>query len=158
ATFDKSLFSLDPPPGYEVEMIAKPTVTEEEMISFLGIAARVNGGVFPDSPFEWFDPTKVQAIEEKARADRTAIEQETLGLVNDLRMKFALRQIHLVPLRVFVDDHVAPDSFHYVGSDVRVGSADQIVCWYKFRNATKYRAVFGDLSVKDVAKAELPLD
>lgn len=158
AKFDRSEFSLDPPPGYEVELIAKPTVTEEEMIAYLGVAARVNGGVFPDSPFEWFDPTKTQALEARPPADRTASEQETLDLVNDLRLKFALRQIHLVPLRVFVDDHAAPDSFHYVGSDVSLGSADRIVCWYKFRNGTKYRAVFGDLSVRDVLKSELPLE
>lgn len=158
AKFDKSTFSLDAPPGYAVEMIAKPTVTEEEAIAYLGVAARVNGDVFPDAPLEWFDPTKTQALEVKAPADRTAREQETLDLVHDLRMKFALRQIHLVPLRVFVDDHAAPGTFHYVGSEVKVGSSDRIVCWYQFRNATKYRVVFGDLSVKDVAKAELPLE
>ena len=33
------LFSLDPPAGFELETVARPTVTEDEMVEYLGAAA-----------------------------------------------------------------------------------------------------------------------
>ena len=59
-------FRLDPPAGYAYEAIAKPTITEEEMVAFLGAAARFNDGVFPDSPFAAFDQAKFNAASRKA--------------------------------------------------------------------------------------------
>jgi len=39
-------FSLDPPTDFDFEKLAKPTVTEDEMIAYLGAAARFNDGNF----------------------------------------------------------------------------------------------------------------
>jgi len=58
----------------------------------------------------------------------------------------------------FVEDNTVPDSFHYVGADAKVGQADRIICWYLPKGTTKHRVVYGDLSVKDVAKTDLPID
>jgi hypothetical protein len=64
----------------------------------------------------------------------------------------------LDPVIQFVEDHVEPGSFRYVGAGAKVGQADRIICWFKIRGATKTRAGFGDLSVRDVTRSELPLD
>lgn len=150
---DPSEFSLDAPAGYTVEKIAKPTVTEEEMIAWLGAAARFNDNSFPDSPYDAFDREKFNAASAKAESERTAVEQELIAL----RDKIMLREIYRSPVMQFEEDHTVPKSFHYVGSGVKVGEADRLVGWYKLRNPSRYRAVYGDLSVKDVKETDLPL-
>ena len=151
---DPTEFSLDPPAGYAFEKIAKPTVTEEEMVAYLGAAARFNDGAFPDSPYTAFDSDKFNAASERKQADRTAAEQAMI----DIRDKIMMREIYRSPIKQFEEDQTAPNSFHYVGSGVKVGQADRIVGWYKLRTAPNYRAIYGDLSIKDVAASELPLD
>lgn len=151
---DSSEFSLDPPAGYSFERLAKPTVTEVEMIAYLGAAARFNDGEFPDSPYSAFDSDKFNKASEKKSSDRTPVEQALI----DIRDKIMMREIYRSPIKQFEEDHTLPDSFHYFGSGVKLGQADSIVLWYKPRNAKIYRAIYGDLSVKDVTAAELPLN
>ena len=62
-----------------------------------------------------------------------------------------------LPVGRFIKDNTVRDSFRYVGVGVKLGAADRIVCWYKLKTTDKYRAVFGDLTVRDVAPKELPL-
>jgi hypothetical protein len=38
-----------------------------------------------------------------------------------------------------------------------LGNSERIACWYKPKDSKSYRVVYGDLSVKDVAPADLPL-
>lgn len=151
---DPNEFSLDPPPGYAFEKIAKPTVTEDEMIAYLGAAARFNDNQFPDSAYNAFDRDKFNAVSEKKVADRTAVERALI----DIRDKIMLREIYRSPVKQFEEDQTAPNSFHYVGTGVKVGEADRLVGWYKLRNSTKYRAFYGDLAIKDVTAAQLPLN
>ncbi|MFN0056062.1 MAG: hypothetical protein ACKV0T_28280 [Planctomycetales bacterium] len=151
---DPSDFSLDPPAGYAFVKIAKPTVTEEEMLAYLGAAARFNDDAFPDSPYSAFDSDKFNVASEKKQADRTAAEQALI----DIRDKIMMREIYRSPIKQFEEDHTAPNSFHYVGSGVKVGQGDRIIGWYKLRTATTFRAIYGDLSIKDIAASELPLD
>ncbi len=153
AKLDPALFSLDPPPGFQFEKQAPPTVTEDEMIAYLGAAARFNDNQFPDSPYSAFDSDKFNAASEKKDADRTAVEQALI----DIRDKIMMREIYRSPVKQFEEDQTAPNSFHYVGSGVKVDQADRIVGWYKLRNSTKYRAFYGDLTIKDVTAAQLPL-
>lgn len=150
---DASDFSLDAPAGYAFEKQAPATVTEDEMITYLGAAARFNDDQFPDSPYQAFDSDKFNASSEKQMADRSAVEQALI----DIQDKIMMREIYRSPVEQFEDDHTVPKSFHYVGSGVKVGQADRIVCWYKLRKSSKYRALYGDLSTKDVTQKDLPL-
>ena len=150
---DAADFRLDPPAGYAYEAQAKPTITEEEMVAFLGAAARFNDGVFPDSPYAAFDQAKFNAAGLKAKEAQTPAQRELIGLHD----KFLFREVYRPPVRQFVDDHTEPGSFHYVGA-ARIGQADRILCWYTTRGTAKLRAVFADLSVRDVDRSELPLD
>ncbi len=61
------------------------------------------------------------------------------------------------PIGVFVKDHAVENSFRYLGKGVKLGDKDRIVCWYRPKGAKAYRAVYGDLSIKDVAPEDLPL-
>ncbi len=54
-------------------------------------------------------------------------------------------------------EETVPDSFKYVGSGVKLGMAERIICWYKLKSTGKLRAVSGDLKMKDVRPEELPL-
>jgi len=153
-SLDPSEFSLDPPADYAFEKMAKPTVTEDEMIAFLEAAARFNDNQFPDSPHDPFDRDKFNRASNKAETDRTAVERALI----DIRDKILMREIYQPPLKQFEEDQTTPESFHYVGSGVKVGQADRIVGWYRLRNAANYRAIYGDLSVKDVTAADLPLN
>ena len=44
-----------------------------------------------------------------------------------------------------------------MGKGVNLGDQNRIVCWYKLKDSDTYRAVYGDLSVKDIGADELPL-
>lgn len=151
---DPSEFSLDPPTDFTFERQAKPTVTEEEMITYLGAAARFNDNQFPDSPYEAFDRDKFNAASNKEPADRTAAEQALI----EIRDKILMREIYRSPIKQFEEDQTTAKSFQYVGSGVKVGQSDKMVGWYQLRGSKKYRALFGDLTVKDVTAAELPLN
>jgi hypothetical protein len=154
AKLDAASFSLDPPAGYAYQAIAKPTITEEEMVAYLGAAARFSDGVFPDSPYPGFDRAKYNAASGKAAAARTPAERELIRLHD----AFLMREVYKTPVLQFVEDHTEPGSFHYVGAGAKVGQADRILCWYTTKGTTKQRAVFADVSVRDVDHAELPLE
>lgn len=151
---DPADFSLDPPADYAFEKVAKPTVSEDEMIAYLGAAARFNDNQFPDSPFNAFDSGKFNAASEKKSTARTAVEQAMI----DIRDKFMMREIYRSPVKQFEEDQTSPGSFHYVGSGVRIGQVERLVGWYRLRNAKGYRAFYGDLTVKDVTASDLPLN
>lgn len=146
-------FSLDPPAGFTLEKIASPTVTEEEIVAYLGASARFNDNRFPDSPHVTFDRDRFNAASFKPENELTPAEKELIAI----RDKIMLREIYVPPLKKFEEDHTVAKSFHYVGSGVTVGQSDRIVAWYKLRSNNKCRAIYGDLSVKDIAESDLPL-
>jgi outer membrane lipoprotein-sorting protein len=44
---------------------------------------------------------------------------------------------------------------HYVGGGVKLGTPDRPICWYKPTGAQKYRVIYADLSVKDLAPEDV---
>lgn len=153
ARIASSSFSLDPPDGFEVDTIAKPTVTENELLTLLGAAAQFNDGVFPDSAIEAYDGDKFNQASRKKHTDRTEAENALI----DLRDKFMMREIYRAPALQFIEDQTQPDSFQYVGAEVKLGQPDELIGWYKPKRGSTYRALYGDLSAKNVAQADLPM-
>ncbi|WP_165222035.1 hypothetical protein [Aquisphaera insulae] len=147
-------FSLTPPPGFAYKALARPTVTEEEMIAYLGAAAKFNDGTFPDSAQAAFDQAKFNAASRKPEESRTPAERELIKLHDS----FLTREIYRSPVLQFVADHAESRSFHYVGAGVKSGQADRIVAWFIPLGTARNRAIFGDLSARDVEKSELPID
>lgn len=145
-------FSLDAPEGFTLEATAKPTVTEDEMLSFLRAAVRFSGGLFPDSPANAFDRDKLNAEWEKEETARVAEANELIAQINRIRF----REIYESPIQKFIGDHAVPESFHYVGSGIRLGEKDRMVGWYQLRTSQTWRAIYGDLTVRDIAESEIP--
>ena len=147
------LFSLKPPAGFEiVEEPPWPTVTEAELIEWLGVTARFNKGVFVDTA-RGVDHEKHHQVARKDKADRTDAEQRFL----DLWLKHVVKNRNSYPIWKFADKYAVRGSFRYLGKGVKLGSGDRIVCWYKLKGTGTYRAVYGDLTVKNVAPEDLPL-
>jgi len=44
----------------------------------------------------------------------------------------------------------------YTGAGVKLGDASKVVFWYQPQGSDTCRAIYGDLTVKDVAKENLP--
>ncbi len=147
-------FALDPPTGFKLEKGVKPTVTEEEMIVYLGAAAKFQDGIFPDSPFAAFDSAKFLVASKLPEGNQTFAQKEMIAQHG----KFLMREIYRSPVQQFVDDQTVAGSFHYVGSGAKIDDARQIVCWYRLKGSSRPRAVFADLKIKEVDSSELPFD
>ena len=157
AKLDDSLFSLDPPEGYTLQVKRRPQVTEKEMIDYLGILADFNDKTFPDQVFPCVFPSdRRNKTWDKPKKDRTAAEQKLLDTDDHYRRA----ELYSMPTGHFVSEHTVEESFRYLGKGVKLGDKDRIVCWYRLKDAKDaktYRVVYGDLSVKDVAPEDLPL-
>ncbi len=160
---DDSLLSLEPPEGYTVEIKQRDRITEKEMIDYLGILADFNDKTFPDqaltTPFNLM--SKINRALRKQTEELTAAERKLLD--TDERYSGRFGTMTNAPILVFFawdPDSIVKNSFRYLGKGVKLGDKDRIVCWYKLKDAKDqktYRAVYGDLSVKDVLPEELPL-
>jgi hypothetical protein len=153
ATIDKLTFSLDAPADYQLEKIAKPTVTEAEVLSYLGAAAEWNERVFPGSAIEAFDGDKLNAVSKLAEKDRPAAASAFI----EIRDKIMMREIYRSPVLQFIDDHVEKDTFQYVGDEVKWGDATSRIAWYQPKGKDIFRVWFGDLSVKELPAKSLPI-
>ena len=160
---DDSLFRLEPPEGYAVEVKQRDRVTEKEMIDYLGILAEFNDKMFPDQafPMPFNLMAKINRALKKPWKDQTAAERKLLD--TDMRYSWRFGTVTNAPILVFFawdPESTVENSFRYLGKGVKLGDKDRIVCWYKLKGAkdpNTCRAVYGDLSVKDVAPEALPL-
>ncbi len=153
AELNRELFSLTPPEGFKIFVQPpKPTVTEAEMIEWLGAAARFNDGTFFDNE-RGFDLDRYnKEVATKDKADRTDVGQKLF----DLEYKHLLNRNSPV-MASFANEYTVGGRFRYLGKGVRLGSADRIVLFYKLKSTGTYRAVYGDLTVKDIDPKDLPL-
>jgi outer membrane lipoprotein-sorting protein len=152
AELHELLFSLEPPEDYSVEHKPRHRVTEDEMVDFLGILAEYNNKTFPDRPATP-SSDKINEIYEMPEKDRTVAEQMLLETLDYYKMA----GLNMMPTGHFVQDHTVEKSFRYLGKGVRLGDQTRIVCWYKLKGSNSYRAVYGDLSVREVTPKDLPL-
>ena len=149
---DPSLFSLTPPEGFErVDPAPRVVVTEERMIEWLRLSAEANGGVFLKLE-RGFNMKWHNTIAGKPKKDRTETERKYMEVARKHR-----QDGNMVPMEKFYETLTEPKSFRYLGQGVKLGDKDRLVCFYKLKGTGHYRAVYGDLSVKDVSAQELPL-
>ena len=90
------------------------------------------------------------------RTDAELVEGACSGDIARFRESHTLNDNGRVMLS-FAEDNTVPDSFRYAGKSVKLGTADRIVCWYKLKSTGTFRAIYGDLTVKDIAPKDLPL-
>jgi outer membrane lipoprotein-sorting protein len=154
APLDAKLLSLTPPEGFTVQEPPPPPppVTEAELVEWLGVTARFNNGTFVDSELGVSFEKQSEAAR-KDKANRTAVEERYLALW----AKHVLRDRHSYPIRDFAEEYAVAGTFRYIGKGVKLASSDRPVCWYKLKSTGRYRAIYGDLTVKDVSPEDLPL-
>ena len=55
----------------------------------------------------------------------------------------------------FLHDLKPENDSHYAGKDVKLGTPDRPIFWYKPTGAEEYRVIYADLSVKDMSPDDL---
>ncbi len=144
---DESLFSVEPPAGYEVIEIENSTSDgsspeEKELIEMFRCYIEYSGGLFPDMldmesvvntamTLEW-TAANIEHPPEAKRAQEWADAQSTLqgGL------QFAVG--------------LPPEAdWHYAGRGVSLGEAETPIFWYRPKETAAYRVVYGDLTVRE---------
>lgn len=140
---DEALFSFEVPQGYTVKQgPARPTVPggEESIIAALGGYTKLADGRFPASIADW-GPWAVLFSHASVNGDVT--EPEMTRVMG-----------HLGSILPFLMQ-MNKDDYAYLGKGKTIKDTDVIVFWYKTKDET-YRAIYGDLTVKEVTRDALP--
>ena len=144
---DDSLFSMDVPDGYELQQVELDLMgsTEQDFVEGLRIRAEVFGdGWFPESVAVEDYIKEAPEIEKKMGELGLSDEEET-----ELGMKISL---HLLFIRFFKGQ----GQWRYAGKGVKLGDGDTPIFWYQSEGSDTYRVIYGDLSIQDVARQDLP--
>jgi hypothetical protein len=144
---DETQFSMDAPEDYKIKSKELDLLgsTEEDFIEGLRIQAEVlNDGVFPDDvSIEYVVKTAVELKDKFEKLKMTDDEKTALG------MKY---QKGLMFIRFFKGE----GKWYYAGKGVKLGDADTAIFWYRPAGMAKYHVIYGDLTVEDVNKENLP--
>jgi uncharacterized protein (TIGR03435 family) len=149
---DASLFSLAAPEGYrEMPALDIPlgNLTEDDLVAGLRFLAENNDNTFPVAPNV---TPKILRNLEKNRLPAAGLSDDEIART----IAAGQEEIGTRVGRLTVFLQLNGGTFRYVGDGVKLGDASAPVCWYKPKGAALYRVVYGDLSVADVAEAELP--
>lgn len=173
---DPSLFSLEPPAGYTVSNIEAKMPVEEDLVNTLRLIAEHNDGTFP-SALGMTNKEYLQAIQEasKEEMEKFIKTPETQKLMEKLKAQYGSDQAGfmkawmeaIMPFTqkltqknmqgmTFYSTLNAQNDSHYAGKDVKLGTADRPIFWYKPTGAEKYHVIYADLTVKEVPANEAP--
>jgi outer membrane lipoprotein-sorting protein len=145
---DPAKFSLDVPDGYSQMSIQLPRVPggEESLLTVLRGYTRRSGGKFPASLTDWAAYGKVlKADAMKAAVAGVRPAPGALAGVSGEAMEYMANISAIIPFLT----GLPKDGFDYRGNGRTLEDADQIVFWYRRADGT-HRAIFGDLTVRDV--------
>ena len=142
---DESLFSLEPPAGYQVTVKGRQPrddtpETENDLIEFFRYYGRYSGGRFPDL-LDWYWIEEVMSEARRRDAGLTHKPQAERDKQHDEGCQKLGRAMNFM-IRLPKDS-----DWHYGGKGVSIGAADTPVFWYRPKDATKYRVIYADLSV-----------
>jgi hypothetical protein len=142
---DASLFSFDVPPGYKVQPQptepAGPAVPggEASIIEALRAWTKRSGGKFPPS----LTDCGIWAVEFSKDSRDGKLDAETMRVMG-----------HLGAITPFLMSMPKTD-YAYLGEGRSVDQSSAMILWYK-RPDGGYRAIYGDLSAKDVSTEDIP--
>jgi len=148
-----SLFSVDIPPGYT--KIELPQPSEEYLIKALKVCAELSNGGFPPE----LESAKLVQFYQAHRPDMINFRPEHMGIPSitpepDEATKAQGRII--VVGSHFVDELEETAVWRYFGSNVRYGDSNAVLLCWRPKDATNWRVIYGDLSVKGVAPDQMP--
>jgi outer membrane lipoprotein-sorting protein len=139
--------SMDVPPGYTLQEgeVDFTKGAEEDFIESLRIwATLLLDGKFPEAVGTEQYMKTVPLLGEKLVQSGLSVEEAgKVGMIFPRGMFF---------LQLLETD----GKYHYAGKGVKLGDADKAIFWYRPEGAEKYRVIYGDLSVKEVAPENLP--
>jgi len=141
---DKSKFSTEVPDGYTVTEteIDVSTPTEKDFIAALRICGKATGGFL-----KGVDPVAVAAFSGAYMA-KQGITKDKPPTVEQMQ------QIVKVSRGFQFAMSLSPETdAHYAGADAKPGDGDRAVFWYQPEKSKKYRVVYADFSVKELAVA-----
>jgi outer membrane lipoprotein-sorting protein len=145
APLDEKLFRQELPAGYTLSEVNVPEVKEaapeEDVAAVLRWYADRRKGELPARLDDW--GALAALVAEKAAQSGQPAAEDMAAMVRVGRVTAKLSGL-------------AKDEHGYAGAGVKLGDASRVVFWYRPKGAEKYRAVFGDLSVKDVSRDQLP--
>ena len=149
-----SLFSLAVPAGYTlVDTYRSPS--ERSLIELLRACAQMGHGTFPPA----LDAHTVLSLVLKRYGQHSDDPMYTSVTPTVIDIDDEAKGIYRACLRglAFVEQVSRNGSWRYVGRGVELGNASAEVCWWKPAGSASFRAVYGDLQIRDVAAEDLPL-
>lgn len=139
--------SMDVPPGYTLDeaQFDLSNATEQDLAESLRIWAEIIlDGTFPDAIGTDHFMKQVAVLGHKIpQLDIPDSEKEQLGF------KFGKGMI-------FLQKFEFGGKWRYVGKGVKLGDAEKPIFWYQPEGSEKYRVIYGDLRVVEVAAEDLP--
>jgi len=138
---DERLFSLEVPKDYKLtESKLKATLDlEANVVNVMRAYTKAMGGAFPEKLDDWAAYGKAM----------TAGKEK----VDDASMQ-ALAGAGTISAILF--SRKPGEDYGYTGKGIKLGDAKAIVFWYRDKAKGTYRAVYGDLTAKDVTADERP--
>lgn len=137
------MFSINPPAGYQLQQVKLPNVGkdgEKNVIEALKGFAERSGGRFPAHLNEWTEFTALAKTDPKNPAK-----------LDDASMQWMTSVGGMTPFLTMLPK----DGQAYLGDGVRLNQKDTMIFWYRTPEG-KYRAIYADLTVKDVEGKDLP--
>ena len=137
---DESAVSLTPPQGYAIMQtsVDAHSAGEQDAIELLRAYAEAGNERFPETlDLNSGGIGKVMEI-----LGRRKGWQWSMSMTGTITR--AMTFLHMV------------EGTRYVGANVKLGDASQPVFYYQAKNSALYRVIYGDLSVREVAKDALP--
>lgn len=140
--------SLDPPAGYTMResQMDLSNLSEKDMVEGLRVWAKYLGeGTFPSE------------LSKRAYMESIPLLRQSLQKQSVPQAEAEQYGNHYMQSMFFLQKvHFGPSDWKYVGANVKLGDAETAVFWYQPEGSDNYRVIYGDLSVKDVAPADLP--
>jgi hypothetical protein len=141
---DESLFSVEPPAGYEVIQVQRPPSDgspseEKDLIAMFRYYSELSGGRFPT----WLSQTvRMQKwlADHLEQPRKPMAKRSEEGSEAQAKLQRAMMFTTLLPKEA--------DS-HYAGRGVSLGATDTPVFWYRPKDAKKYRVIYADLSIRE---------
>jgi outer membrane lipoprotein-sorting protein len=141
---DESLFSVEPPAGYQV--IRGPTIDvsraeEKDLIDTFRHYSELSGGPFPAK----LDMgSLLQSLDRKVPPERgqkrSAKQERETAEAHRAKLQRGLWFTMALPKEA---------DAHYAGRGVSLGAADTPIFWYRPKDAKAYRVIYADLSIRD---------
>ena len=136
---DEALFNTELPGGYSLQQLNVATPAERDLIAALKLLSADNAGRFPDTlDHAAIVKLLVNRALKNPGGPNEASKKEVMDLSLSLNGGF-----------MFAATLPAESNARYAGKGVKYNDATTAVFWYKSAGASKYRVIYGDLSVKE---------